>query len=152
MLMAIMTKPIVVTEPIARSVEDVWAVVADLESQPRWMTDALEVRVTTGKPYGVGTKAIVPTKIAGFRVEDRMTVTEWEEGRRIAVRHKGAVTGIADITLEPQGNQLTLVRWTENLELPWGRFGDFLMAIFRPILRRQFAADLRRLRQVVQSG
>lgn len=152
MLMVIMAKPIVVTESIARSVQEVWEVVADLESQPRWMTDALEVRVTTGRPYGVGTKAIVPTKIAGFRVEDRMTITEWEEGRRIAVRHKGAVTGVADITLEPQGESLTLVRWTEELDLPWGRFGEFLMLIFRPILRRQFSADLRRLREVVQQS
>lgn len=152
MLMVIMAKPIVVTESIARSVQEVWEVVADLESQPRWMTDALEVRVTTGRPYGVGTKAIVPTKIAGFRVEDRMTITEWEEGRRIAVRHKGAVTGVADITLEPQGESLALVRWTEELDLPWGRFGEFLMLIFRPILRRQFSADLRRLREVVQQS
>lgn len=141
---------VVVTEPIARSVDRVWEVVSDLEAQPKWMTDALEVRVTTGRPYGVGTKAIVPTKIAGFKVQDKMTVTEWDEGRRIAVRHRGVVTGVADITLEPLGDELTLVRWTERLELPWGLAGRVLMVLFRPLLRAQFAADLRRLRSVVQ--
>ena len=149
--MAFLAKPVVVSIAINARPDRVWAVVADLEQQPLWMTDALEVRVTTGKPHGPGTRAIVPTRIVGITLEDAIEVTAWEPPNLLAVRHTGKFfSGDARISIEPAGAGSQVV-WEEDLRPPLGIAGRVALWFGRPILRRQFTADLARLKALAEA-
>ncbi len=138
---------IVIDAPIER----VWAVVADIENQPRWMLEMKSVRLLTPGPVGVGTQGEASIRILGVTTTDPVTVTEFEPPTRFAVRHEGAYTGGGVVTLEPGvDGTTTIVRWEETL---MGPVFPYLGAIVqRPVLAAIFQADLERLRAIVESG
>jgi uncharacterized membrane protein len=138
---------VVVDAPIER----VWAVLADIEGQPRWMHDMKSVRVTTPPPTGVGTRGVSTVRVFGIAVSDPVTITEFEPPSRFALRHEGTVSGSGVITLEPGADgTTTIVRWDERLIVPaLPHLGaEVLARVFGPI----FQADLFRLRDLVESG
>jgi hypothetical protein len=124
--------------------ERLWAELADLVSHSEWMADAGTVRFVTDQRSGVGTQMRVPTRIGPLRTSDLMTVVEWEEGRAIGVEHSGAVSGVGrfEVARSGQGSQL---RWTETLRFPWWLGGPVGARLARPILKRIWAGNLRRL-------
>jgi uncharacterized membrane protein len=138
---------VVVDAPIER----VWAVLADIEGQPRWMHDMKSVRLTTPPPTGVGTRGVSTVRVFGIAVTDPVTITEFEPPSRFALRHEGTVSGSGVITLEPGADgTTTIVRWDERLMVPaLPHLGaEVLARVFGPI----FQADLFRLRDLVESG
>jgi uncharacterized membrane protein len=138
---------VVIDAPIER----VWAVVADIEGQPRWMLEMKSVRLLTKGPIGVGTRGEATVRIMGMSTTDPVTITEFEPPTRFAVRHEGSFTGGGLVTLESGvDGTTTIVRWTETLV---GPVFPYLGAIVqRPILGAIFQADLERLRELVESG
>lgn len=143
--------PIRTSVRIHAPVEAVWDVVADVESQPRWMRDLKAVRIEGGGPIGVGTRAEGDVRIFGMQVVDPITITAFEPPRRFAIRHDGRFSGDGDIRLEPGADGgSTIVRWSETLVPPvLPHLASWLLA---PILRRVFQADLDRLRELVETG
>jgi uncharacterized protein YndB with AHSA1/START domain len=137
---------IVIDAPIER----VWAVVADIENQPRWMLEMKAVRLITPPPIGVGTRGEATVRVLGVTVTDPVTVTEFDPPTRFAVRHEGSFTGSGVITLEPGADgTTTIVRWDETLIGPaFPYVGSLVQA---PILGAIFQADLERLRDLVES-
>ena len=87
---------IVIDAPIER----VWAEVADIEGQPRWMHEMKAVRLLTPGPVGVGTEAEADVRILGIAVTDPVTITEFEPPHRFAISHEGSFKGRGVITLE----------------------------------------------------
>ncbi len=57
------------------------------------MVDAESIRFTGPQTRGVGTSFDCVTKVGPIRLTDRMTVIEWEPGRRMGIEHHGLVTG-----------------------------------------------------------
>ncbi len=130
----------------------VWKVLTDVQRQPEWMRDALSVEILTAGPLRVGSRMRVPTRIGFLRTTDLMEVTAFEPPERWRVVHQGLVTGEGTFTLhEIDGDRSTRVEWDERLAAPLGAIGRFGMTLFRPILRRQFEADLDRLRRLCES-
>jgi len=138
---------VVIDAPIER----VWAVVADIEDQPRWMLEMKSVRLLTTGPIGVGTRGEATVRIMGISTTDPVTITEFEPPTRFAIRHEGSFTGGGVITLESGvDGTTTIVRWEETLI---GPVFPYLGAIVqKPILGAIFQADLERLRAIVESG
>jgi uncharacterized protein YndB with AHSA1/START domain len=136
---------VVVDAPIAR----VWAEVADVEGQPRWMTDLKSVRLLTPPPLESGSRAEGTVRILGVPVRDPVTITEFEPPRRFAIRHEGTFRGEGTLTLEPGADGCsTILRWRERLAPPLlPHLGALLQ---RPILRAVFQADLHRLRRLLE--
>ena len=71
---------IVIDAPIER----VWAAVADIEGQPRWMTDMKAVRLASAEPVGVGTTGEADVRIHGIitleeGADGTTTIVRWEE-------------------------------------------------------------------------
>ena len=129
----------------------VWSVLTDVRRQPEWMVDALSVEVLTDGPLRVGSRMRVPTRIGFLRTTDLMEVTAFEPPERWAVVHRGLVAGEGTFTLhESDGGERTRVDWDERLAAPLGRIGRVGMTLLRPLLRRQFAADLDRLRRLCE--
>ncbi|HUE90470.1 SRPBCC family protein [Pseudomonas sp.] len=142
---------------IHRPVERVWDVLVDWESQPDWMHDARSVTVTSPQRTGVGVTIDVPTTLVlGIVVTDEMEVTEWVQGRRIAVRHTGRVirgSGAFELspTRRPNGAQGTIVTWWEAIDVPLGRMGDAMArSIAVPVVARLFRRSLLTLKRVAE--
>jgi uncharacterized membrane protein len=137
---------IVIDAPIDR----VWAVLADIEGQPRWMHEMKEVRVEPG-PVGVGTRGVATVRIFGLTSRDPVRVTVFEPPRRFAIEHLGTFTGHGDITLQPGADRTTtIVRWDETLIAP--ALAHVWAGLAEPIMTGIFQADLRRLRDLVEAG
>ena len=124
----------------------VWAELADLGSHPEWMRDAGTVEFMTGQTAGTGTRMRVPTRVGPLRTTDLMTVVEWEDGRLIAVEHRGSVSGVGRFEIRPSGSG-TELRWSETLRFPWWLGGPLGVWLARPILRRIWRGNLERLRE-----
>ena len=129
-------------------VERVWAVVADIEGQPRWMRDMKSVRLGASPP-GVGTRGEATVRAFGIPMTDPVTITAFDPPHRFAVSHDGFVRGRGVITLERGADgSTTIVHWSETLApgvLP--HLGGLLLGrVFGPIFR----SDLRRLRALVE--
>ena len=67
----------------------VWESVRDISSHIRWMDDADAIRFTSATRTGVGTTFDCDTRVGPLRLTDHMEVTEWEEPRRLGIRHVG---------------------------------------------------------------
>jgi uncharacterized protein YndB with AHSA1/START domain len=142
--------PISTSVVIDAPIERVWAAVADVEGQPRWMRELKSVRLLTPPPIGVGTQGEGAVRILGIAVTDPVVITDFEPPTRFAIRHEGAFSGGGTITLEPGPGTATTLRWDELVIPPVLPHAGSLVQ--RPILRTIFQGDLDRLRHLVETG
>ena len=143
-------KPVRSLVVIDAPIERVWAVLADIEGQPRWMHDLKSVTIESPGPIGVGTRASGRVRILGVTVKDPVEITEFEPPSRFALAHEGLFTGSGLMTLEPGADgTTTIVRWEEVLVAP--ALPDLADLVFRPILADVFQRDLDRLRVLVEA-
>ena len=132
-------------------IEKVWALLADVERQPEWMTEMQSVRVLDDSPIGVGTKAEAQVRIFGITVTDPVTITEFDPPLRYAISHDGQFKGTGTISLESGADLTTTVmRWEEQLSPPvLAHLGALVMT---PALGAIFQADLVRFKELVETG
>jgi uncharacterized protein YndB with AHSA1/START domain len=128
--------------------EAVWETLADLEGQAAWMTDVVELRVTSERKEGVGTAMAVTSRVLFKKVREVATVTTWEPPHRLAVRHSGDFTGTGIFTLEPAPGG-TIFVWREEIRLPFGPLGLAAFPLLRGHLVRLLAHNSDRLRDAV---
>jgi carbon monoxide dehydrogenase subunit G len=121
----------------------VWALITDWERQDDWMLEASDFTVTSSEREGVGVEAEATIGIGGIRTRDRVRVSGWEPNRRLAIEHRGWVTGHGEIVLTQLPGDRTHIRWREELEPPLGLAGALGMTGFRPLMKRIFRRDLR---------
>ncbi|MFP5342632.1 MAG: SRPBCC family protein [Candidatus Limnocylindria bacterium] len=137
---------IVIDAPIDR----VWAELADIEGQPRWMHEMKAVRLLTPPPVGVGTRGEATVRVFGIAVTDPVEITEFAPPHRFAIRHEGTFTGEGLITLEAGADgTTTIVRWDETLVAPL--LPHLAARIQGPILGAIFQADLERFRAICEA-
>jgi uncharacterized protein YndB with AHSA1/START domain len=137
---------IVIDAPIER----VWAELADVAGQARWMREIKAIRVPDG-PVGVGMTCESDVRMFGITVTDPVTITEFEPPHRYAISHDGTFKGHGLITLESGADgTTTIVRWEELLIPPMlPHLGAVAMT---PALSAIFQADLGRLKELVETG
>jgi len=136
-----------VSVTIGVPLEDVWAAAADLESHAEWMADAESITFLTARHRGPGTRMEVATRVGPFRTKDVMEVTEWEDRRRIGVRHKGLVTGAGAFELEALDPSSTTFTWRESLTFPWYLGGPLTARLASPVLAAIWKRNLRGLKR-----
>lgn len=134
---------------IGAPIELVWAELADIERQPRWMHEMKTVRLLTPGPVGVGTRGEAEVRILGIAVVDPVEVTEFLPPHRFAIRHEGAFSGAGLIRLEALEDHRTRLIWDETLVPPV--LPNLLALGQAPILGRIFQADLERFRSIVEA-
>jgi carbon monoxide dehydrogenase subunit G len=131
---------------IAAGRDEVWADVASIASHVEWMADAVRIDFATDQRDGVGTEAIVATKIGPFRTNDRMRFTTWDPPERMGVHHEGLFTGTGEFTLEVIDPSTTRFRWREHIQFPWYLGGPIGAWFAQPVLRWVWKRNLKRLR------
>lgn len=131
---------------------EVWAAVRDIAGHVRWMKDAEAIRFTSERREGAGTTFECDSRLGPLRLTDSMVVTDWDEGRRMGIRHVGAVTGTGHFILRRRGRRRTSFRWEEQLRFPWWLGGPLGGVAARPFFRWVWRGNLRRLRRLVENG
>lgn len=144
---------ITVSTTIAAPVARVWEVVEPIERHVDWMADAVAIRFKGEQTRGVGTEFFCDTKVGPITLVDEMTITSWEPGHTMGVRHTGVVTGTGEFTLEALTDESTTFTWTEVLVFPWwlgGPIGALIggQIVMKAIWRR----NLKALKKLVESG
>ncbi len=142
-----------VSVDIAAPVQKVWDVVEPVERHIDWMADAVAIRFQTEQTRGTGTTFFCDTKVGPIKLVDVMTITAWEPGKVMGVKHTGVVTGTGEFTLEAIDEAHTRFTWTESLTFPWwlgGPIGAFVggQIVMKAIWRR----NLRELKKLVESA
>lgn len=126
--------------------EVVWDLITDWEHQDDWMLEARDFVILTEQRKGVGVEAEATVAIGGISTRDKVRVVGWEPERRLAIAHEGWVSGTGELTLWPaSGGDETYIVWREELHPPraLGIFGRIGLTLFKPLMRRIFARDLR---------
>lgn len=128
----------------------VWADIRDLETHGEWMADANDLKLLGEQREGVGARLENVTRVGPLSTKDVLRVVEWEDGSMMAIEHVGAVTGTGRFTLVPEMGDGTRFCWDEVLRFPWwlgGRVGE---RAGKPVLRRIWQGNLRRLKARVE--
>jgi uncharacterized protein YndB with AHSA1/START domain len=134
-----------IEQMIPAPVTEVWDDIARIDRHVEWMADAERITFLTDETSGAGTRIEVLTKVGPLSTTDVMEFTEWEPPHRMAIVHRGLVTGVGAFTLEPVGDRATRFVWEEELAFPV-RFGGRVTAIAAaPVLRTVWRRNLRRL-------
>jgi uncharacterized protein YndB with AHSA1/START domain len=139
------------TVVIARPVEDVFAVLTNVENAARW-SRAVEEKMTTPGPFRVGSKrrAVVPL-FGGRTTENEMELTEFELNRRLAMRGVSGFAFLVRVSIDFERVETgTRLEWTTYLE-PRG-----LLKAIGPILAAayewSFRKDLAKLKAMMEAG
>lgn len=121
--------------------ERTFEVLTDWPRHAEWMPFT---KARGGHEVGAGLEAWTGVGPIGFL--DTMIITEWQPGRRVAVRHTGRVVrGEAWFELTPRPEGGCTVVWGERLELPLGPLGRVGWLVLAPISRRFMRLGLHRL-------
>lgn len=131
--------------------EVVWDLITDWERQGDWMLEASDFKVVSEVREGVGVEAEATIRIGGLKTRDRVRVVGWEPRHRLAIEHLGWVRGTGELHLTPLGKDRTHLFWREELEPPVGMLGTLGLVAFKPLMRKQFARDLKVLALLVAS-
>ncbi len=133
---------------INRPLEDVFAVLSNVENNPKWSPIFLEVKKTSAGPIGVGTTYRGVAKFLGQRIETETEVTEYEPNRTIASKSKSPFPVEVRQTFEPvEGG--TRVNFTLNGEP--GGFFKLAEPLVGTMARRSTEADLANLKDLMEA-
>ncbi len=133
-----------VAHRVKAPIEEVWPILAALETHVEWMKDADSLHFTGPERRGVGTRMEVGTRVGPFRTNDVLEVIGWDEGRSITVTHLGLVRGEGVLSLASDEDGSTMVSWVEHLHFPWWLGGPVTAWLTRPILARIWRGNLDR--------
>ncbi len=130
----------------------VWELITDWEHQDDWMLEATDFEVIGDQREGVGVRAVATISIGGIKTRDEIRVSRWEPPTRLAIDHLGWVQGTGELRMTPllafgtrEGVPSTHLYWREELHppAPLGALGALGLTLFKPLMRRIFARDLR---------
>ena len=139
------------SEDLPASPDRVWTLLERWEDQPRWMRDAVWVRVVTPERSGVGAQVKVLNRVLHVPLfTERLEVVGWEPPRRMVMAHRSFVRGTGTWTLGPVGGS-TRFTWVEELSLPIPLLGELALVVYRPFMRRLMRGSLANLQRLVES-
>jgi len=139
-----------VSSTIKRPVEDVFAVLSNVENNPKWSSVALEAEQTSPGPIGVGTTARFVGKFLGRRIESESEVTEFEPNRKYSWKSKSGPFPIKASTTFEQIEGGTRVNTTAEAEP--GGFFKLAEPLIMSMGKRQFQNDLDSLRDLMEAN
>ena len=137
------------TTVINRPVEEVFALLSNLENYPKWSSAFLEVQKTSEGPIGVGTTWRAVQKAFGQRLESEVEVTEYEPNRKYAqVTKSGPIPVEVLVTFEPiEGG----TRVSSALEAEVGGFFKLAEPLVKSMAKRSIETDNANLKDLMEA-
>jgi len=136
---------------IAAPPDTVWRAVERIETHTEWMLDAERITFRSAQQQGVGAEFDCLTKVGPLHTTDRLVVTRWEPGVAMGIEHRGAVTGVGEFRLRAVASGTsTEFCWEETLAFPWWMGSRAGEQVGRPVLKRIWEGNLRRLKAKVE--
>ena len=143
--------PIVHSVEIARSPEEVFAYLDDLERHGEWQSAIVSSKRETDGPTGVGTRATDVRRVPGRTQSVTYEIIEHDPPRKVVFRGvSGPVRPRGTVTVEPAGEGGSRVTIELDLEGN-GLLGAILAPLARNQARKQVPADQRRLKERLES-
>ena len=142
---------VVETVKIERSAEDVWSVVADLDTHSTWRPSVREFRRLSDGPLGVGSRIREVLDWRGREIVIDDVVTAFEPQRRLGIRGGWKAADFeVDFRLEPAGEGTTVT-------MDWPLYPkSFLLKVAAPFMggamRRATKEELELLKAYVERG
>lgn len=146
-----MTLRIVSGVEIATTKEVLWRYLINFEDQPRWMKDAIEIRVRQRSDEIVGTTFETLTKVGPLKTTDVMQVVSVIENRMIEIEHQGLIGGRGFFEVHDFTPGNCIFYWIEELTFPWYLGAAITEQLAGIVLRQIFQRDLNNLRDLVQA-
>ncbi|MGH2356881.1 MAG: SRPBCC family protein [Candidatus Limnocylindria bacterium] len=138
-----------ISTTINRPVEEVFAVLSNLENNPKWSSAALEAKTISAGPIGVGTRARFVGKFLGRRIESESEITEFEPNRKLAFQNmSGPFPFRGSLTVEAIEGE---TRVNADFEAEPGGFFKLAEPLFMSMGRRQFENDLANLKKLMEA-
>ncbi len=135
---------------ICRPVEDVFAVVSDVEGWPRWNKTARVAHITSPGPVGLGTTFRLEGAILGRAVDANHEVTAYEQDRVFAAKTLSGpflATGTYTFAPVPEGTRVDVV--VEGEPAGVARFGA---AMLTPAIRKQVETQQGHLKELLEGA
>jgi Polyketide cyclase / dehydrase and lipid transport len=128
-----------------------WAFALRWEDQPRWIRDAVWVRVVSPEREGVGARIEVRNRVLHVSMfTEQLEVTAWDPPRRLEMTHRGFVRGVGTWWFEPDASG-TRFTWTEELSLPVPILGELALWVYRPFMKQLMRSGLANLQRLIES-
>jgi uncharacterized protein YndB with AHSA1/START domain len=135
---------------IARPIEDVFAVLTDVENTGKWFPGNVEEHWTSPPPHGVGSTRHAVVTMLGRRTENDAVTTEYQPPHRAAIR--GTTQNapfVVTLTFAPDHDG-TRVEVTSELTLRGA--SRFMGPIVSALYGRSWARGLANLKLMMESG
>lgn len=143
------------TIEIERDPAEVWAYVADVTNQDRWVDGMSESRVVGDGPVGRGTQIRGTYTYGGGSAPVLMTITEFREGRQLSIdASEGPFPFSGTLSLERSGPSTAV---TNSMSAGSDHlFTSIMFTVLRPLTKmmmgRQMKKELGQLKAILESG
>jgi uncharacterized membrane protein len=138
------------TVVVGRPADEVFEFLTDLSNVPSWQSGSIDVQEPKGM-LGVGTTYVQVLRFLGKRIKARLEVTEFEPGRRFALKTlSGPVPFEVRHTLEPADGQ-GATRLRVELEGEPGGFFKLADGLVERNAQRQIERDFATLKELVEA-
>ena len=135
---------------IDRPIEDVFAVLSDVEQTALWYPTVIEERWTSPPPHGVDSTRIAVSKSFGVRNENEAVVTVFDANRALALESiSSQVPFRVSIDFAPTESG-TRVDWQIEM-MPTGIYKPAVSMSFGPFVK-QLQAALDNLKSMMETG
>jgi uncharacterized protein YndB with AHSA1/START domain len=144
--------PVTDTVEIARSPEEIFAYMDQLERHSEWQTQIVGVTRETEGPTGAGTRATEVRKTPMGKQSVTYELTEYDAPRKVSFRGlNGSIRPVGTVTVEPIGEGRS--RLTFEMELQGhGLLGKILAPLAQRDAHRQVPKDQQRLKERLEAG
>ena len=144
--------PIVETVEIARSPQEVFAYIDQLDRHGEWQDQIVNVKVDTEGPTRVGTRATETRRVPGGPRQFTYEITEHDPPRRASFKVlNGPVRPVGSISVDPAGDG-SRSRVTLQLDFEGQGMGKLLLPLVRRDAAKQVPKDQARLKERLESG
>jgi uncharacterized protein YndB with AHSA1/START domain len=143
--------PIVASVEIARSPEDVFAYVGQLDRHGEWQAAVERVEVHTEGPTRVGTRATDVRRVPMGKMKSTYEMTEWDPPRRAVFRGlNGPIRANGVFSVEPAGEGRS--KATIELDFEAHGIGKLLLPLVRREAAKRTPEDQQALKARLEAG
>jgi uncharacterized membrane protein len=144
--------PLVETVEIARSPDDVFAYLSELERHSEWQSQVESSELVTEKPTRVGTQAKHVRNVPGGKRTITFEITEYEAPRRMSFKGlDGPIRANGRVDVEPL-DEGARSRVQLAMDFEGHGFGKLLLPFVRRDARKHVPVDQAKLKERLESG